>query len=232
MFPIRDINPVSRPPLMTRMLLLINMAFFAPVFWALVTGNDVLYAYLMTSLGLIPHRLLALQDLYTLVTSMFTHADLLHIIGNMLYLHIFGDNVEDVLGRARFVIFYFLCGFAAAFTHVLMCSLTGVGLDIPIVGASGAISGILGAYVVFFPRARILTFVSYQPYPIQVKAVYYIMVWFIYQAVWAMAVLTMGLQVSVAFWAHIGGFLAGLFFGFLFKEGVRLRAQERAWIGW
>ena len=232
MLPIRDINPVSRPPIMTRALLLINVAFFAPIFWAFITGDSALYARLITSLGLIPRKLMALQDLYTLVTSMFTHADLLHIAGNMLYLHIFGDNVEDVLGRARFVVFYFICGFAAAFSHVLMCYLTGTGLDVPIVGASGAISGILGAYVVFFPGARILTFVSYRPYPVEVRAAYYIMVWFLYQAVWAAAVLTMGLQVSVAFWAHIGGFLTGLLFGFLLKEEVRLRAQERSWIGW
>jgi len=232
MLPLGDINPPSRPPVVTRALLMANIAFFMPVLWALMTDNRALYAYLMTTLGLVPGSILQLRDLYSLFTSMFVHADLMHIAGNMLYLHIFGDNVEDVLGRARFLLFYFACGLVASLTHVLICFLTGKGLDIPLVGASGAISGLLAAYAVFFPRARIVTLTLRAPGPIYVRASYYIIAWFLYQAVWAFAVMAFGLEVSVAFWAHIGGFLAGLLMGLVLKEEVRLRASERAWIGW
>ncbi|RLI13845.1 rhomboid family intramembrane serine protease [Candidatus Bathyarchaeota archaeon] len=233
MLPLRDVNPVSKPPLMTRALLLANVALFMPVLWAFVTGDQAFYASLMRSLGLVPGEVLAMRNLYSFITCMFVHADLLHIMGNMLYLHIFGDNVEDVLGRARFLAFYLSCGLVASLSHILVCSLTGMGLDVPVVGASGAISGILGAYMIFFPRARILTLImGYRGLPVQIRAVYYILGWFAYQVIWALAALSLGLQVSVAFWAHIGGFLAGLSLGYLLKEEARTRAEERSWIGW
>jgi len=234
MLPLRDINPVSKPPVATRALIIANVLAFIPIFMALyVLGDPELYAHLLYTLGVVPERLLALQALYTLITSMFTHADIIHIFGNMLYLHIFGDNVEDVMGKLRFLAFYFYCGLAASLAHILACLATNTGLDIPAVGASGAISGILGAYLVFFPRARILTLnLIGRGFIMEVRAIHYILFWFIYQVLWALFILATGVLVSVAFWAHIGGFLAGLVAGFILKEGIRAEASARGWIGW
>ncbi|HDJ26293.1 MAG TPA: rhomboid family intramembrane serine protease, partial [Candidatus Bathyarchaeota archaeon] len=163
MLPIKDINPTRRAPVITRALLALNVLAFVPVFYvAYVLGDADLYAELMMTWGLVPSRLLLGQSLYALLTSMFMHAHILHLVGNMIYLRVFGDNVEDVLGRPGYLFFYLLCGLTATFTHVLICILTASGLNVPVVGASGAISGILGAYVVFFPGARILTYTAYR----------------------------------------------------------------------
>ena len=170
---------------------------------------------------------LDLSSIPTLFTSMFVHADPLHIFGNMLYLHIFGDNVEDTLGRVRYIAFYFLSGFGAIVLHIVSSIFLG-GLNIPVVGASGAISGLMGAYLVFFPKAKILTAVmGYYFYRIiPIRAEYYIGFWFIYQLLWAtLAPLLSPFEPSsVAYWAHVGGFLAGLVVAFIAK---RYLASER-----
>ncbi len=235
MWPIRDINPTRRPPVMTRLLLMANLVLFVPVFWArYVLGSDVLYSAIIYSLGLVPARLLALQDLHALFTSMFVHADLLHIIGNIVYLHIFGDNVEDTLGRVPYLAFYLACGLAATVVHVLVCLLVNPALlAVPLVGASGAISGLLGAYMVFFPRARIMTAVFYYGYTvIEVKALYYIGFWFVYQLLWGLLVAATGMPVAVAFWAHIGGFATGVMLSLPLRQRVRAAALAAAWEVW
>jgi len=147
------------------------------------------------------------QRLYTVFTSMFLHGGIAHIAGNLLYLHIFGDNVEDAFGHKRYLAFYLTCGIIAAFTHIL----TTIDPSIPTVGASGAISGVLGAYFILYPKARILTLVFYYWITIvAVPAVFLLGFWFILQLL--EGYLTPAFEVSsgTAYWAHIGGFVAGM----------------------
>ena len=140
-------------------------------------------------------------------TSMFLHGGWLHLVGNMWFLWIFGDNVEDVLGSARFVFFYLACGLAAGFTHFILDPSSAV----PTIGASGAIAGVLGGYMVLFPRARVLTLVplGFFLQVMELPAALMIGLWFLVQL--ASALLTEGMQSGgVAWWAHVGGFVAGL----------------------
>jgi len=168
----------------------------------------------ISRLGVTPILILEGKNLWTLLTSMFMHADIMHLLGNMIYLWVFGDNVEDTLGHLKYLLFYLFGGFVASFTHIASVIVTlptvgRVGLMIPSVGASGAISAVLGAYMLLYPRARIRTVVIY--YFIQiisVPAYYYLGFWFLYQLLMGMISLT-GLYSGVAFWAHIGGFAAG-----------------------
>lgn len=140
----------------------------------------------------------------TLVTSMFLHGGIAHLGGNMLYLWIFGDNVEDRLGRFGFVVFYLLCGVAAAFAQ----GLPDVGSTIPMVGASGAISGVLGAYLLLFPRARVLAVIPFIiPYTLKLPAMIVLGFWFALQLFSSIAAPEGG---GVAFRAHVGGFVAGM----------------------
>lgn len=232
MWPIRDVNPTSRRPVVTQALIVANVIMFIPVLYALLTGDEALYEWIMLYFGLIPSHMLALTDLHALITSMFTHADIFHILGNMVFLHIFGDNVEDVMGRATYLFFYLFWGLAAIGLHTLICLLFSPWmLDVPLVGASGAISGVIGAYVVLFPRARILTAVfGYYGYysTTEIRALHYVAIWFIFQLVYGL--LALGLPfLSVAYWAHIGGFLAGVLVALPFRERVKYRARSLGW---
>lgn len=193
--------------------------------WALIAANVLIFLY-MTALptrqmaaftrayGLIPARLLAdpgAAQLATIFTSMFLHGGWWHLISNLWVLSIFGDNVEDRLGHFRYLLFYLVCGIAAAAAHVLIDPTS----PLPTIGASGAISGIMAAYVVLFPRARVLTFVPLfiLPWLMEVPALIFIGLWFVSQlfnGLFSLAsVATYG---GVAWWAHVGGFLAGLLF--------------------
>ena len=231
----RDINPTRRRPIVTQCLIMANVLCFIPVFWAMLTGDEGLYEHIILTYGFVPERFLALDpaSIPTIFTSMFIHADIFHIFGNMLFLHIFGDNVEDMLGRARYLLFYFTCGLAAVALHVISCILLGGFLDTPVVGASGAISGLLGAYLVFFPRARILTAVlGYYGfyYVAQIRAEYYIGFWFLYQLLWA--ALSPFMPSPVAYWAHIGGFIMGLIIALLVKHAVKREPLYASPHGW
>jgi membrane associated rhomboid family serine protease len=146
---------------------------------------------------------------------MFIHGGLLHIGGNMLFLWVFGDNVEDALGKIRYFLFYLLCGLAGGLLHILI----GINSKIPAVGASGAISGILGGYVILFPRARILALVPlfYFIRIMYLPAFAFIGIWFFYQLLYAASSHGGG----VAWFAHIGGFLAGVFLVLIFRKGRR-----------
>jgi len=201
MIPLSDENPRSIVPIVT---------------WSLIGANILVFVWEVTTLtpyasGLIPYiygfvPALGLQNLIDLraFTSMFLHADILHLGGNMLYLWIFGDNVEDCCGHVSFLIFYFLSGIAGSFTMYFLEPTS----FLPAIGASGAISGVLGGYLLLYPRARIRTvlfafhFVSF----VRVPAMALIGFWFILQLLYFMARATTG----VAYWAHIGGFIAGL----------------------
>jgi membrane associated rhomboid family serine protease len=160
----------------------------------------------------------------TLITSMFMHGGIAHILGNMLYLFIFGDNVEDRLGRGRYLVFYLFCGVLAGLAHVYASTLAGQGADTPTLGASGAISGVLGAYIVLFPRKRVRVIML--RILMSVPAIVVIGVWFVFQLVSGLGYLG-GSGGGVAYGAHVGGFVAGALFVKLFAAGAGRRRAYR-----
>lgn len=206
MFPIRDDNPTKHTPWMTFLLI----AACAAV-WVFVQGAGFSEAQLLSSvtdLGAVPARLDTTPDgaWLTLVTSMFLHGGWAHLIGNLWFLWIFGNNIEDDLGPGRFLVFYVACGIVAALAHLW----SEPGSNLPMVGASGAISGVMGAYLLRYPRARIhtlfflLIFFTVADLPAWVYLVY----WFLIQL--AASQIDVGTGGGIAFWAHIGGFAAGM----------------------
>lgn len=211
MFPIYDENRPEIEPYVNHMLILVNVVVF---FFFFLQGTRAFIRGLV-SFGAVPSYIVNGDRLWTLLTSMFMHADIMHLFGNMAYLWVFGDNIEDALGHVKYLVFYLLGGLTASFTHIAslyatLPSFGQVGLDIPSVGASGAISAVLGAYLLLYPRARIRTLVFYIIVQIvSVPAFYYLGFWFLYQLMMGVFSLT-GLSSGVAFWAHIGGFVAGL----------------------
>lgn len=212
MFPIHDENRPTTTPYVNYGLLLINIAVFLGFF---LQGTETLRDAIW-NFGTIPRDVVNGQNLWTLLTSMFMHGGVMHLLGNMVYLWVFGDNIEDTLGHISYLIFYLLGGLAATFTHIasLYVALPTVGsadFSIPSVGASGAISAVLGAYLMLYPRAKIRTLTFYFFITIvTIPAYYYLGFWFIYQFMMGVFSLT-GMSSGVAFWAHIGGFAAGLF---------------------
>ncbi len=173
---------------------------------------------LVALLGMVPARLGHDPEAWwTLLTCMFLHGGWMHFIGNMWTLYLFGDNVEDRMGSARFLVFYLLCGLAAGLTHVL----TDPNSSIPTVGASGAIAGVLGAYFVLFPTARIITLVPvlFIPFIVEIPAIFYLGIWFASQLFsGTLALIGPGYYEGVAWWAHVGGFVAGLALLPVFKK--------------
>jgi membrane associated rhomboid family serine protease len=221
LIPLRDINPTERFAIVTLLLIILNIAVFL---YELVLGG-IEGEQFIVSHALIPNRLFsqaaamegALPVAITLITSMFLHGGLLHIAGNMLYLWIFGNNVEDSMGRLRFVLFYLLCGSFAAYAHALM----NRSSIVPMIGASGAISGVLGAYLLLYPRARVVTLVMFGFYirTIEVPAMFVLGFWFALQ--FLNALIMGGSEGGVAWYAHVGGFVAGmLLIGFFKRKDV------------
>ncbi len=217
MIPIRDINPTARFPLMTIALIGINIAVFL---YQMMLGGRAGESFI-ASYAFVPERLLSPQAAEgkvpvaaTLFTSLFLHGSVLHIAGNMLYLWIFGNNVEDAMSRIRFAVFYLLCGIAAASGHALVSTSPSV----PVIGASGAISGVLGAYLLLYPKARVHTLVVLGFYvrTVAVPAMVVLGFWFVLQ--FLNALVSPGGGGGVAWFAHIGGFLAGLALVGLFKR--------------
>jgi membrane associated rhomboid family serine protease len=253
MFPIRDDNPQFLTPWATWLLIGINVAV-----WVLVQGmgapNPLISS--ICQYGLIAGELLdtlpagaripmgegvacVLGDgaaWYTLLTSMFMHGGWMHIIGNMWFLWIFGGNVEDSMGAVRFLIFYLLCGLAAAALQLASDTVSGV----PMVGASGAIGGVMGAYIVLYPRVNVhmLVFLGIYVTTFAVPAVFMLAYWLLIQLV--SALLSVGAEGGgVAFWAHVGGFVAGMILILLFRNrelldrhpfhGWRSQSRTRSW---
>lgn len=210
MIPIRDANPTERFPLVTILLIVLNSGIFVH---QLLLNSRAGEAFL-ASYALVPARLFhpdlapvgSVAAPVTLVTSMFLHGGLFHVAGNMLYLWIFGNNVEDSMGKVRFLFFYLLCGLAASYGHAL----TNTGSMVPMIGASGAVSGVLGAYLLLFPRARVMTvvYLGFFIRMIEVPAMIVLGFWFLLQFVNALAFT--GTGGGIAWFAHIGGFLAGM----------------------
>ena len=200
MFPIRDHNPSPSTPSVTWGLIALNILIFAS-YWALFANERTLGRFFM-EWGLVP----ALSSPETFVTSMFLHGSLMHLAGNMLFLWVFGDNLEDTMGSVGFLIFYLACGVAAGIAQVA----SDPGSFAPMVGASGAIAGVMGGYLLLFPRARvdilIILIVIFRVIPVPAWVV--LGAWFGIQLV--QGSVTPSDQGGVAYWAHAGGFLAGL----------------------
>jgi len=210
MFPIRDTIPRRHLPIATWAVIAVNVyVFLREVMLSPRAAEQAMFLF-----GLVPARYLhpawAAQAGYPhsylpFVTTMFLHGGWLHIIGNMWFLAIFGDNVEDRMGPIRFLAFYFVCGIAAGVTHVI----TNPDSTVPAVGASGAIAGVMAAYVALFPRARIVAF--FLIFFVQVPAFLYIGLWFVMQFFSGVAAIASPQAVGgIAFWAHVGGFVTGL----------------------
>jgi membrane associated rhomboid family serine protease len=204
--PLRDYNPTRRPALLTWGLILIN---FGVYFY--LAQNPVMDEAAIARYAVVPADITAGRHLGTLITSLFLHANLLHVGGNMLFLWIFGNNVEERLGEIKFLIVYFAAGLAGSLLQVALTPTS----TIPLLGASGAISGILAAYVLYFPRARVLTFII--PFFIFTLPAYiFIGYWIGLNAL--QAFLNIGVSGGgVAFFAHIGGFLTGLVLAILLR---------------
>jgi membrane associated rhomboid family serine protease len=171
---------------------------------------------------MVPAEIVQGKNLHTLFTSMFLHADIFHIGGNMLFLYIFGDNVEDAFGHVRYLLFYFICGLTADLIHILSLT-TPSELLIPTLGASGAISGVLGAYLVMYPKAKILTLLLFRiVYLVPIPAGIFLGFWFVLQLLYT----ALGIGGNVAYWAHIGGFVTGMAVVFIFRKARQSREQE------
>jgi len=240
MFPYRDENPTERPAVITVSIIIANVLAFLLVQGAGAQGP---LARSVCNLGLIPGEILqsvqpgsgvalapgvmcvvdAVPKYWTVITSMFMHGGWFHLIGNMLFLWVFGNNIEDVTGHAKFLIFYLLCGIVAAATQTFVSPHSVV----PMVGASGAISGVLGAYLLLYPRVRVHTLIILPIYITTVALPAWVMLGY-----WALIQLLSGLgslseidKSGVAFFAHVGGFIAGLVLVRLFASEEVLRRR-------
>jgi membrane associated rhomboid family serine protease len=200
--PLHDINPARRVPFVTYLLIALNLAMFVYQYLTLSPLENQLF---VRQHGVVPLFLLSGYGpaVSTLFSSMFLHAGLGHLASNMWFLHIFGDNVEDAMGHARYALFYLFSGVAAALVHAFI----DPGSQLPLVGASGAISGVLGAYLLMYPKARVLTFFFFL---FELPAFLFIVVWFGMQVYSGFGTLGIEKGAGVAFFAHVGGFVAGV----------------------
>jgi membrane associated rhomboid family serine protease len=219
LFPLYDVNRSRTRSFITWMMIIVNVLVF---FWQLGRSfaNEDFFYY-----GAIPGEVMSGGRLYTLVTSMFMHGGLVHIFGNMLYLFIFGDNVEDRFGHAKYFVIYLVFGIVAGLTHSWFSVQSGgEEASIPAVGASGAISGVLGAYVLLYPKARIVTlvFLGFFVRVIRVPSIFFLGFWFIFQFLQGLVNPFSG----VAYWAHIGGFVIGFLVAIPFKISGNRRARS------
>ncbi|MBN1247557.1 MAG: rhomboid family intramembrane serine protease [Anaerolineae bacterium] len=216
MFPLRDNVPSRRFPIVTLVIVLVNVGLFLI---EVLMGESA--TALTEAFGVVPARLIDNWYnpvvLFTLLSSMYLHGGWAHLIGNMWYLWIFGDNIEDRMGRLGYFIFYTLCGIAAALIQVAVAPRS----TIPMIGASGAIAGVLGAYLLLYPRARVSTLVPvfYFIRIIWLPAILVLGGWFLVQLLNGLASLNVQMMTGgVAFWAHIGGFVAGMVLMPIFRQ--------------
>lgn len=203
MIPIRDHNPSRQRPVVTWALITLNIFVFA-MYYPMMSEPAI--ASFFDNWAMIPAKISAGNHYHTAFTSMFLHGGIMHLAGNMLFLWIFGDNVEDAMGPIPFLIFYLVCGLGAAALHVWFNPSSGL----PMVGASGAIAGVLGAYLLLYPKARVdvalilIIIVRMFTFPAWIV----LSVWMILQVVSGLLTSTTG--GGIAYWAHIGGFIAGV----------------------
>jgi membrane associated rhomboid family serine protease len=236
--PLRDANPTRRPPVVTIGLIVACTVVFAYELGTQANGGDEALDQLFRTYGLVPATVVASLQLggpsafvddalVPILTSMFLHGGWIHLIGNMLYLWIFGNNIEDRFGRIGFLLFYLAGGFAAAVTQVWIDPTSTV----PIIGASGAIAAVLGAYLVLYPRARVLSlvFLGFFYQLLQVPALLVLGFWFVLQLIDGLA--SLGATASnggVALFEHIGGFLMGVAVALLIRGIGNARSARRA----
>lgn len=219
--PLRDENPISRFPFVTVFFITLNILIF---FYQLLSPEGL--EFYIVRMGAIPYEITHITSLshlnrisppLSLFSAMFLHGSILHLLGNMLYLWIFGNNIEDYLGPFKFILFYFLSGLGASLAHIIF----NPNSVVPMIGASGAIAGILGAYLVLYPRERVLTlvflfiFIRIVPVP----AAFILGFWFLVQ------ILNVGMGGGVAWFAHIGGFIVGVLL-----ISVLGKKNQRVWI--
>jgi membrane associated rhomboid family serine protease len=212
MIPLRDTVPTKTYPVVNNTIIVINVIIFLYQLTHQVGVEKFIYIY-----GLVPARysipqisayFTTFQQIFSLFSFMFLHGGFWHLLGNMWSLYIFGDNVEDRLGHVRYLLFYIICGLASGLSHMLL----NLNSNIPTIGASGAIAGVMGAYFILHPRARILTLIPifFIPYFLEIPASFFLGIWFVLQFINAAG--SHGQASGVAWWAHIGGFVFGILF--------------------
>ena len=228
MIPIRDQIQSKSYPVVTRGIIGVNVLAFL---YQMMQGENL--ERFISVYGLVPARysvpevashFSSVEQVFALFSFMFLHGGFLHILGNMWFLHIFGDNVEERMGPTRFLLFYLLCGWASGFAH-LWANWTST---VPTIGASGAIAGVMGAYLILFPGARIITLIPifFIPYFIEIPAVVFLGIWFLFQFFYASLSGPEG-GGGIAWWAHIGGFVFGMIAVKLFSHLPGSRIDEK-----
>lgn len=230
MIPLRDTTPTRNYPVVNTAIIGINVVVFCIQFLQGPDINKFIYIY-----GLVPARysiphvaqyFTIKQQVFSLVSFMFLHGGFWHILSNMWSLYIFGDNVEDRLGPIRYALFYLLCGVASGLSHVVL----NLNSNMPTIGASGAIAGVMGAYIILYPRSKILTLIPifFIPWFINIPAFVFLGLWFLLQFISAAS--SHGAVSGIAWWAHIGGFISGMLFLKLFSilpdGGVSKRLRQ------
>ena len=217
MIPIRDTTPSKNVPVINNILIGVNVVVFIIEVLQGAGGDRFIYTY-----GLVPGRYTLdylarhftfSQQVFSWLTFMFLHGGILHLLGNMWFLYIFGDNVEDRLGPLRYLFFYLMCGVASGVTHFVLNAQS----QAPVIGASGAVAGVMGAYFLLHPRSKILTLVPIIIIPLffEIPAFFFLGIWFVLQFINASA--SQGAGSGIAWWAHVGGFIFGMLFLKLFE---------------
>ena len=223
MLPLADTAKQRRTAVVTGLLIAANLGVFGWEVWLGYAGSERLLAGFVTEHALVAHRLIGHPDdgrqWLTLLTHMFMHGGIAHVLGNLWFLWIFGSKVEDRLGPVKYLLFYLLAGGVAAAVQVAV----DPGATVPMLGASGAISGVLGAYLILFPTAWVLALVPWIVPVLPVPAVIFLVLWFVIQAWSGLGALAAGVDGGVAWWAHAGGFVAG--------ATMILWAKGAGWVG-
>ena len=228
MIPLKDDNPTKSKPVVSYGIIgFCVLIFIAQLGLSENELRDFTYSYglipsVLFGIDQLPNDLVRISPIGTIFTSMFMHGGWMHLIGNMLYMWIFADNIEDDLGTLNFVIFYFVCGVGAAMSQVLM----DINSQIPMIGASGAIGGILGAYLINYPNARVLVLIPFGFFSqlIKIRALYVLGFWFILQFI--NSAMTSSSGGGVAYAAHIGGFICGVILILFFNRTTKKKIYK------
>lgn len=229
MIPIRDTQRSHRRPFVNWTLILLNILVFGfqltltePELQAFIVKWGIIPGVITNPSRLPPGIVAQTSGAASIFTSLFIHVGWVHLIGNMLYLFIFGDNVEDLLGHGRYLVFYLTCGITASIAHII-CNPTSL---VPTVGASGAVAGVLGAYFVSFPRSRVLALIPVGVFlpVVEVPSIVFLFLWFFTNLLSGVASLGVQAQGGVAWWAHIGGFVVGIVLSVMWRPRRRVRS--------